>query len=57
LFRHAHPLPRPAILAGLAALAIVVLPATAGARVLRVGKYKGIRGQYRTIQAAVHRWG
>ena len=29
------------------------LPAAAGARVLRVGVYKGLRGQYRSVQAAV----
>ncbi len=37
------------ILAGLLALA-----SAAGARVLRVGTYRGSRGQYRTIQAAVN---
>lgn len=45
--------------AACAALAAVVsafavgLPATAAAKVLRVGTYHGIKGQYRTIQAAV----
>jgi hypothetical protein len=37
----------------LAAGALLALPGTAGARVLRVGTYHGIRGQFRTIQAAV----
>jgi hypothetical protein len=39
-----------AVLLGLTALA---LPAMASARVLRVGSYKGIRGQFKSIQAAV----
>jgi len=36
----------------LLAVLAVVLPATAGAAVLRVGTYKGIPGQFTTIQAA-----
>ena len=40
-----------AILIGLALLA---LPSLAGARVLRVGTYRGIRGQYKSIQSAVN---
>jgi hypothetical protein len=35
-------------------VAVVLLAPTASARVLRVGTYHGIRGQYRTIQAAVN---
>jgi hypothetical protein len=42
---------RVALVAALA-IAAVVVP-SAGARVLRVGTYKGIRGQFKTIQAAV----
>ncbi len=38
----------------LTGLALAVLPSVAGARVLRVGTYKGIRGQYKSIQAAVN---
>ncbi|MHB1568830.1 MAG: hypothetical protein ACYC0H_06465, partial [Solirubrobacteraceae bacterium] len=34
--------------------ALAGLAGTAGAKVLRVGTYKGIRGQYTTIQAAVN---
>ena len=34
--------------------AVAGLAGTAGAKVLRVGTYKGIRGQYTTIQAAVN---
>ena len=43
------------LIAVVAVLVVTVcaLPAAAGARVLRVGVYKGIRGQYKTIQAAV----
>jgi hypothetical protein len=37
-----------------AALALLTLVPIAGAKVLRVGTYHGIRGQYRTIQAAVN---
>ena len=37
----------------LAALACLVLAATASAKVLRVGTYHGIKGQYSSIQAAV----
>ncbi len=33
--------------------AALTLTSVAGARVLRVGTYHGIRGQYKTIQAAV----
>ena len=39
------------VLVGLAAL---VAPQMASGRVLRVGTYHGIPGQYRTIQAAVN---
>ncbi len=38
---------------GICALAALTSTATAGAKVLRVGTYHGIRGQFRTIQAAV----
>ena len=39
---------------GLAALALILLaPASAGARVLLVGSYHGIAGDYTGIQAAV----
>ncbi len=38
----------------LVVLAALVAPGVATARVLRVGTYHGIRGQYRTIQAAVN---
>ena len=41
------------LMCGLVVGAISILPATAGARVLRVGKYHGIRGQFNSIQAAV----
>jgi hypothetical protein len=34
-------------------LGLIVAPATGGARVLRVGSYHGMKGQYATIQAAV----
>jgi hypothetical protein len=37
-----------------AAASAVGLAATASARVLRVGSYKGLRGQFRSIQAAVN---
>ncbi|MDQ6747417.1 MAG: right-handed parallel beta-helix repeat-containing protein [Candidatus Dormibacteraeota bacterium] len=36
-----------------AAGAVLLLAGSAGARVLRVGSYHGVRGQYQTIQAAV----
>ncbi len=36
------------------AVAIAVVAPSASARVLRVGSYKGIKGQYSTIQAAVN---
>ncbi len=39
--------------ASLAALVAVILAPVAGARVLRVGTYKGIPGQFTSIQAAV----
>jgi hypothetical protein len=42
-----------AALAALAAAAALPSTAAASPRVLRVGTYKGVRGQYRTIQAAV----
>lgn len=35
-------------------LAVLAVPAAAGARVLRVGTYRGIRGQFNSIQAAVN---
>jgi hypothetical protein len=38
---------------GLVVTVSLGLPALAGAHVLRVGKYHGIKGQYKTIQAAV----
>jgi hypothetical protein len=41
------------MLLGLVVLVAMGLPAVAGAHVLRVGKYHGIKGQYKTIQAAV----
>ncbi|MGH3262381.1 MAG: hypothetical protein ACRDNS_10320, partial [Trebonia sp.] len=34
------------------AACVAALPAPAGARVLRVGTYKGIHGQYKSIQKA-----
>src|SRR5204863_9632048 len=43
---------RSVVLAAVVIGALAVVPA-AGARVLRVGRYKGIRGQFRSIQAAV----
>ncbi|MFL5797328.1 MAG: hypothetical protein ACJ77A_05275 [Actinomycetota bacterium] len=43
-----------AVLAGIALMAVQLTPATAaGPRVLRVGSYHGIRGQFRSIQGAV----
>ncbi len=36
------------------ALGLLLVASIAGARVLRVGTYRGVRGQYRTIQAAVN---
>jgi len=48
----AHKLPVAGIVAALVALALVVAPA-AGASVLRVGTYRGIRGQFTSIEAAV----
>lgn len=36
------------------AVAVAVVPATAGAKVLRVGAYHGINGQRTTIQATVN---
>ena len=47
-----HKLPLAGIVAALIALPATVAPA-AGARVLRVGTYHGIRGQFTSIQAAV----
>ena len=44
---------RPALIV-VVTLALLALPAVASARVLRVGSYKGIRGQYKSIQAAVN---
>ena len=41
------------LLLGLVVMVALSLPAVAGARVLRVGKYHGIKGQYNTIQAAL----
>ena len=41
------------LVCGLVAGAILVVPAVAGAKVLRVGTYHGKKGQYKTIQAAV----
>ena len=35
-------------------MGLLALASAAGARVLRVGTYRGIPGQYRTIQAAVN---
>jgi hypothetical protein len=51
--RKTHKLPLAGVVAGLVALALVFAPA-AGARVLRVGSYHGIRGQFTSIQAAVN---
>ena len=48
-----HKLPLAGIVAGVIALALAVAPA-AGARVLRVGTYHGVAGQYTSIQAAVN---
>ena len=49
-----HKLPVAGIVAALVvALSVVVAPA-AGARVLRVGTFHGIRGQYTSIQTAVN---
>ena len=39
---------------GLAGLAALSLPGLAGARVLRVGTYHGVKGQFSSIQAAVN---
>jgi len=44
---------RRAVLLSCVALTGLWLTASAGARVLRVGTYHGIKGQYRTIEAAV----
>ena len=38
---------------GLLAVAVFCVPSLAGAKVLRVGTFHGIKGQYKTIQAAV----
>jgi hypothetical protein len=48
-----HKLPLAGIVAGVIALGLAVVPA-AGARVLRVGTYHGIAGQYTSIQTAVN---
>src|ERR1700758_2167177 len=48
-----HKLPLGGIVTGVIALALAIAPA-AGARVLRVGTYHGIAGQYTSIQAAVN---
>jgi hypothetical protein len=45
---------RRSIVAAVVVLAAVVIAPAAGARVLRVGSYKGIPGQYHSIQAAVN---
>lgn len=37
----------------LAALVVALTPSIAAGRVLRVGKYHGVRGQFKTIKAAV----
>jgi hypothetical protein len=42
-----------AVVRSLVCCGLLALPCSAGARVLRVGTYKGIRGQFRSIQAAV----
>ncbi len=44
---------RAAILAMVTGVGIAIVPA-AGARVLRVGTYKGIHGQFKSVQAAVN---
>src|SRR5438874_1359770 len=44
---------RRGLLLGLVGLAAFCLPALASAQVLRVGTYHGVKGQYKTIQAAV----
>ena len=40
-------------LLGLVVMLSLGLPALAGAHVLRVGTYHGVKGQFKTIQAAV----
>jgi hypothetical protein len=45
---------RSAVILAAACLLLVVLAASASAKVLRVGTYHGIKGQYKTIQAAVN---
>ncbi len=45
---------RRAVVIASAVIAAVAVP-SAGARVLRVGTYKGIRGQFKSIQAAVNK--
>ena len=45
---------RRSIVAAVVVLGAVVIAPAAGARVLRVGTYKGIPGQYHSIQAAVN---
>src|SRR6516225_11759816 len=45
---------RRGLLLGVALAMFVALPSVAGASVLRVGTYHGMKGQYKTIQAAVN---
>ncbi len=45
---------RRGLLLALVSCAVLSVPATAGARVLRVGSFHGIRGQFATIQGAVN---
>jgi hypothetical protein len=44
---------RRSLVLGLLVATVVCLPSVAAARVLRVGTYHGVKGQYRTIQSAV----
>ena len=44
---------RRGLMLGLVGMAALCLPSPVGARVLRVGTYHGIKGQYTSIQAAV----
>ena len=44
---------RAAILAIVTGVVVAVAP-VAGARVLRVGTYKGVHGQFKSVQAAVN---
>jgi hypothetical protein len=41
-------------LVGLAMAIFALIPATAGAQVLRVGSLRGVPGQFRSVQAAVN---